>query len=83
MAVCEAAGAKTVITPYASVGPIADALGVLEVSLTASGLSLIRRRLMYQRLWPYAKRGFFQFKEHLPAALIGMGINIEHLESSS
>lgn len=78
IAACEAAGAKTVITPYAPVGPIADALRVLELSLTSSGLSLIRRcRLWDQQLWPYAKKGFFQFKENVPAALIDMGINIE------
>ncbi len=68
---CVAAGAKQVITPYACVGPIADALGVLQVTLAKFGISLTqRRRLWDEQLWPYAKKGFFQFKEHIPTALL-------------
>ena len=65
-----AAGAETVVTAYASVGPVADALDALGSSLAAAGLSLVRvRRDWDARLWPFATKGFFAFREHLPAQM--------------
>jgi len=61
-----AAGAQAVVTAYAPVGPVADALDALDVSLAASGLLLVRvRRDRDERLWPFASKGFFAFREHL------------------
>jgi deoxyribodipyrimidine photo-lyase len=61
-----AAGAQAVVTAYAPVGPDADALDGLDVSLAASGLVLVRvRRHWDERLWPFATKGFFAFREHL------------------
>jgi deoxyribodipyrimidine photo-lyase len=65
-AVIEAANAAAVVTAYAPVGPVADALDGLDVSLAASGLRLVRvRRRWDERLWPFATEGFFAFREHL------------------
>jgi deoxyribodipyrimidine photo-lyase len=60
-------GAQVVVTPYAPVGPIADALDALAVALDAAGLPLIRvRRDWDERVWPYATKGYFAFKSCLP-----------------
>ena len=68
IAEAERVGALVVLTPYAPVGPIADALDALAVALDAAGLPLIRvRRDWDERLWPYATKGYFAFKSHLPA----------------
>ncbi len=65
-----AAGAEAVVTAYASVGPVADALDALGDSLAAAGLPLVRvRRTWDERLWPFASKGFFAFREHLPAQM--------------
>ena len=65
-----AAGAEAVVTAYASVGPVADALDALGGSLAAAGLPLVRvRRNWDERLWPFATKGFFAFREHLPAQM--------------
>jgi deoxyribodipyrimidine photo-lyase len=65
-----AAGAEAVVTAYAPVGPVADALDALGDALAASGLPLVRvRRRWDERLWPFATKGFFAFREHLPAQM--------------
>jgi deoxyribodipyrimidine photo-lyase len=54
-----AAGEHAVVTAYAPVGPVADGLDGLDVSLAASGLLLVRvRRGWDERLWPFATKGF-------------------------
>ncbi len=61
-----AAGAEAVVTAYAPVGPVADALDALGDGLAAAGLPLVRaRRTWDERLWPFATKGFFAFREHL------------------
>jgi len=61
-----AAGAEAVVTAYAPVGPVADALDALGDGLAAAGLALVRaRRSWDERLWPFATKGFFAFREHL------------------
>jgi deoxyribodipyrimidine photo-lyase len=65
-----AAGAEAVVTAYAPVGPVADALDALGDSLAAAGLPLVRvRRIWDERLWQFATKGFFAFREHLPAQM--------------
>lgn len=64
------AGAEAVITPYAPVGWTADALRAAEAKLHGAGLRLYRlRRAFDARCWPLARRGFFDFKAHIPALL--------------
>ncbi len=65
-----AAGAQAVVTAYAPVGPVADALAALGDALAAAGLELVRvRRTWDERLWPFATKGFFAFREHLPVQM--------------
>lgn len=75
LAAAEAVKAKTIVTPHAPIGPIADALTQLESSLSAEGSTLIRRRRSWDdRFWPHAKKGFFSFKEHIAEELMHEGI---------
>lgn len=65
-----AAGAHAVVTAYAPVGPVADALDAIEAPLAAAGFPLVRmRRTWDEQLWPFATKGFFAFREHLPAQM--------------
>ncbi|MCA1942809.1 MAG: DNA photolyase, partial [Yonghaparkia sp.] len=58
------------ITPHAPVGPTRDRLDALEAALRAEGIPLHRRlRGWDARAWPHAHRGFFPFKERIPALL--------------
>jgi deoxyribodipyrimidine photo-lyase len=59
-----------VVTAEAPVGPVADRLAGLDTALSARGVPLIRVRRAYdQMLWPEATKGFFPFKEKIPALL--------------
>jgi deoxyribodipyrimidine photo-lyase len=70
------AGVRVVVTPYAPVGPIADALDALALALDAAGLSLIRvRRPWDERLWPYATKGYFAFQSQLPT--MGFPVDVD------
>ena len=56
-----------IVTPYAPVGPAAQALQQLEVDLNAKGIKLIRAlRDFDAAAWPHATHGFFRFKEKIP-----------------
>lgn len=69
------AGARTVVTPYAPVGPVADALTVLADDLATHDIALTRiRRSWDSQLWPLATKGFFPFKERAPAILAADGL---------
>ncbi|WP_373489419.1 FAD-binding domain-containing protein [Blastomonas sp.] len=68
------AGARQIVTPYAPVGPVADALGRLTPLLAGEGITLAQvRRAWDDRFWPHASKGFFPFREKIPAALAGIG----------
>ncbi len=70
IAAAQLAGAKAVITPYAPIGPVADMIKSVTPALADEGLALIQlRREWDERFWPHAKRGFFPFKERIPAIL--------------
>ena len=54
---------------------VADALTRLEPTLASEGLSLHRlRREWDERFWPYATKGFFPFKDRIPAVLRDLGL---------
>jgi deoxyribodipyrimidine photo-lyase len=58
----DAAGCKTVITPYAPAGWTADHLAAAEDDLAARGIRLHRiSRPWDSERWPHATRGFFAF----------------------
>jgi len=63
-------GAEALLTPHAPVGPTRDRLDGLAAALRAEGIPLHRRlRGWDARAWPHAHRGFFPFKERIPALL--------------
>ncbi len=69
------ADATQIITPYAPVGPVADAFRKLEVPLSAAGIKLVRaRREWDSAFWPHAKKGFFAFKEKIPSEFANAGL---------
>jgi hypothetical protein len=58
----------TLVTPYAPVGPVRDRLDRLAVDLAAEGITLTRMlRSWDAQAWPHASRGFFPFRERIPA----------------
>jgi hypothetical protein len=58
------------VTPYAPVGPVRDRLDTLERDLTTEGITLTRvLRPWDAHAWPHATRGFFPFRERIPALL--------------
>ena len=70
VAAAQAAQVRTLVTPYAPVGPTADALAQAARGLEAEGLHLIQvRREWDTRFWPYATAGFFAFRKQIPALL--------------
>ena len=59
-----------IVTPYAPVGPVRDRLDRLDHDLASDGLRLSRLlRPWDARSWPHATRGFFPFREKIPALL--------------
>ena len=75
IATAKAAKAKAVVTAYAPVGPVADALSAIEPVLVAAGLPLVRvRREWDSTFWPQATKGYFPFKERIPGLLGAMGM---------
>lgn len=70
-----AAGVTQIITPFAPVGPVADALAQVAPVLAREGITLVPvRRDWDSTFWPHAKKGFFAFKEHIPAVLREQGL---------
>ena len=64
-----------IITPYAPVGPVASALGAIASQLAEAGLRLRPlRRPWDEQFWPSARKGFFPFKERIPAGLRACGL---------
>ncbi len=75
IASAKAVGVTQIITPYAPVGPVADALAQLVPVLAREGIKLIAvRRAWDSTFWPHAKKGFFAFKESMPALLSEHGL---------
>lgn len=65
-----AADVAQIVTAYAPVGPVADALALLAPALAAEGIKLFQVRRDWDELfWPHAKKGFFPFKERIPEIL--------------
>ncbi|MGB7654162.1 MAG: FAD-binding domain-containing protein [Novosphingobium sp.] len=70
LAAAQAAGVRQVVTAYAPVGPVADALKTLAETLAGEGVALAQvRRHWDSQFWPHAKKGFFPFKERIPELL--------------
>jgi deoxyribodipyrimidine photo-lyase len=71
----QSVGASQIVTPYAPVGPVADALKQISPRLAHEGIDLIQvRRAWDTRFWAHAKKGFFPFKEQIVPGLQAEGI---------
>ena len=69
-------GAQQIITAYAPVGPVADALAKLTPVLASEGIPLVQvRRSWDENFWPHATKGFFPFKERIPKILKEIGLS--------
>jgi deoxyribodipyrimidine photo-lyase len=73
--IAAAAGVREIVTPYAPVGPVADALARVGPELAREGI-LLRpvRRGWDTSLWPHAGKGFFAFKQRADAILSQGGL---------
>jgi hypothetical protein len=61
---------SAIVTPYAPVGPVRDRLDALERELAHEGMTVTRLLRPWDALaWPHATRGFFPFREKIPALL--------------
>ncbi len=70
IAAARAAKVGTIVTAFAPVGPVADALAALAPQLALSGIALHQRRRVWDdTFWPHATKGFFPFRERIPALL--------------
>lgn len=70
LAAARAAGVRHIVTPYAPVGPVADALADIASRLAVEGVTLVQvRRRWDDRLWPHATKGFLPFKARATASL--------------
>jgi deoxyribodipyrimidine photo-lyase len=75
IAAAQAAGVTQIVTPYAPVGPVADALVRIAPALAQHGIPLIQVRRDWDRhFWPHAQKGFFPFREQIPKILAQFGI---------
>jgi deoxyribodipyrimidine photo-lyase len=69
------AGVRHVVTPYAPVGPVADAIDEAAPLLAPEGVTLARAlRPWDAACWPHAQRGFFPFKERMRKTLTELGV---------
>ncbi|MHC5797945.1 FAD-binding domain-containing protein [Lacisediminihabitans sp. FW035] len=64
-----------VVTPYAPVGPVQERMRTLRAALASEGVELRTVRRRWDDLaWPHAARGFFPFREQIPALLRQQGL---------
>ena len=69
------AGVTQIVTPYAPVGPVSEALHRAKPDLDAAGLNLTQTRRLYDTLtWPHAKAGLFGLKKKIPGILTGLNL---------
>jgi hypothetical protein len=70
------AGAKQILTPYVTHGPLRDWLNLAEPFLVECGITLCeQRRAWDDAIWPHATAGFFKVRKQIPQILeqtIGM-----------
>lgn len=72
---CQQAGVRTVITPEAPVGPIAEGLRRVTDVLSTEGIGVIQLRRTWDHLaWPHATHGFFRFRRRIPELLHQNGL---------
>ncbi|MFY8116017.1 MAG: FAD-binding domain-containing protein [Rhabdaerophilum sp.] len=68
-------GLTRIVTAYAPVGPVAEALAEAAPVLTRQGIALVEiRRPHDEACWPHATRGFFALKERIPQIFETLGL---------
>ena len=73
---------KTIATPYAPVGPVAELLADAMEKLAHHDIRLLQLGRPYDILvWPNASRGFFKLKDQIPAILERIGILPDQAET--
>ncbi|WP_397402808.1 FAD-binding domain-containing protein [Phenylobacterium sp.] len=69
-------GVSRIVTAFAPVGPTAQALARLAPELALAGITLVQvRRDWDDAFWPLATKGFFAFKDRIPAVLGELGVS--------
>eukprot|EP00752_Nemacystus_decipiens_P013199 g11688.t1 len=71
----ERSGLRTLLTPYAPVGPAAERLAVVRGALAERGIAL--RPMLRDwdaRAWVHADRGFFRFRKAIPELMRAAGL---------
>jgi deoxyribodipyrimidine photo-lyase len=75
IAAAEHAKVRYIVTPYAPVGSVADALQHAQLGLAKANIALTQvRRSWDDYFWPLAHKGFFPFKEKIASGLIAEGL---------
>jgi deoxyribodipyrimidine photo-lyase len=75
IAAAKSAGAAQIVTNYAPVGPVADALRQIAPALAREGLVLVQKRCAWDSsFWPHAQKGFFPFRGQIPHILSKLGM---------
>ena len=75
IAAANSMGVKQIAIPCAPVGPVADALAQVALVLAREGIALSQVRRTWDRaLWAHVTKGFFAFKERIPAILQERGV---------
>jgi len=70
------AGVSRIVTAFAPVGPTAQALARLAPELALAGITLVQvRRDWDDAFWPLATKGFFAFKDRIPAVFGRLGVS--------
>ena len=63
-------GVTAIVTPYLPIGHAQSHVADLTHALATQGVALIQvRRKWDSNAWPHARKGFFAFKEHIPALI--------------
>ena len=77
IAAAQAANVSQIVTPYAPVGPVADALKLAAPLMAQAGVTLAQTRRSWDtQFWPHAKKGFFPFKEQIAPGLRAEGLSV-------
>ncbi|WAC24873.1 FAD-binding domain-containing protein [Blastomonas sp. SL216] len=75
IAAARAASVRTIVTPYAPVGPVGSRLAEIAPVLAAEGINLVQQRRHWDdSFWPHARKGFFPFKQHMGRLLEELGL---------
>jgi len=72
---CASACVRTIVTPEAPVGPLADGLKRLASELKVDGIEIVPLRRPWDDLaWPHATHGFFRFREQIAELIARNGL---------